>query len=411
MSTARSYVIYAPTPWESQRQPLHNFADGLALRHRVLYVDPPVSPLSPIRYGLSPSTLPRLRAVLHRRLRAAGALHVFGPLALPPVEHPRMRSLSHPLVRTQIARAVAQAGMRAPIVIATRGMPELVGAAGESLRVGMFVDHPSAGAALMGRDAADLEAQASAIHASTDMLITTSHSLVPLFAERGWHSEAVPAGFPADLAPAYDQAREPPEYGTLPRPLLGYTGSVDDRLDFDTILALADRFSGGSVVFVGAVSPRLPASAREALSSRANIHLLGLRPRTQLPAYVRYLDVALLPYEDSVFTRYQSPMKFWEYLYAGPPIVGLGSAELRRHPAPLVSYAENPETALALVEQALADRASGAQERRRFALANTWEDRANQLDELIAARIARGPSEALGEPSTPAPATTPVATP
>jgi hypothetical protein len=252
----------------------------------------------------------------------------------------------------------------------------------------MFVDHPSAGATLMGRSTAELEAEASALCESADLTCVTSASIVDLLAQDGWHSEFIPAGFPADLADAFDNAAEPPEYASLPRPLLGYTGGVDDRLDYDLILALADRYSHGSLVFVGAVSPRLSAEARAALAARANIHLLGLRPRTELPGYIRYLDVALLPYEDGLFTRYQSPMKFWEYLYAGPPIVGAGSAELRRYPAPLVNYAGSPADALAMVEQALADPAGGREERRRFALANTWDDRAAELDALVAKLLA-----------------------
>jgi teichuronic acid biosynthesis glycosyltransferase TuaH len=387
MSAQRSYVIYAPTAWDGQRQLVHNLAEALAMRHRVLYVDPPVSPLSPIRYGLKPSTWPRLRAVLDRRVRTSGGLQVFSPLVLPPVEHPRMRALSRPLLRAQIAHAVKRASLAEPIVLATRGMPELAGAAREALRVGMFADHPSAGASLMGRDAAALEADASAIYENTDLLCTTSHSLVPLFAERGWHSEVVSAGFAADLADTFDQAVEPAEYAQLPRPLLGYTGSIDDRLDFDVIVQLADHFEQGSLVFVGPVSPRLSTAAHAALAARANIHLLGLRSRTQLPAYIRYLDVALLPYKATVFTRYQSPMKFWEYLYAGAPIVGTGSTELRRYPPPLVNYAESAEDALAMVDLALADPAGGREQRRRFALANTWGDRANELDALVTERL------------------------
>jgi teichuronic acid biosynthesis glycosyltransferase TuaH len=379
----RDFVIYAPTPWDSPRQPAHNLADALAARHRVLYVDPPLSPLSPIRYGLRRSTWPRLRAVVDRRLRSRGRLHVFGPLVLPPIEHPRMRALSLPLLRAQIRRAVARAGLQRPVVLAWRGLPELVGVAGELLRVGVVMDHPAAGAALLGRDATELEAEASAICAAADLLCTTSQPMQELLAERGWASELVPFGFPADLIGAFDGSVEPPEYAALERPLLGYTGGIDDRLDFDLIVALADRFSHGSLVFVGPVSPRLSEPARAALASRANIHLLGSRPRTRLPAYIRHLDVALMPYADSLWTRHQSPMKVWEYFYAGPPIVGVGSAELRRYPPPLVSYAESPDAVPALVERALADPAAGREERRSFALANTWEDRAAQIDALV----------------------------
>ncbi|HWY89924.1 MAG TPA: hypothetical protein VNY31_04570 [Solirubrobacteraceae bacterium] len=392
----RSYVIYAPTPWESPRQPAHNLADALAVEHSVLYVDPPLSPLSPIRYGLRSVTWPWLRAVLDPRLRTYGRVRVLSPLALPPVAHPRMRTLSLPLLRAQIRFAVAQAQLERPVVLAWRGIPELSGVAGESLRVAVVMDHPAAGAPLLGRDPAELEAETSALCAASELICTTSYPMHELLAERRWESELVPFGFPADLIGAFDGAAEPPEYAGLPRPLLGYTGGIDDRLDYDLILRLADHFSDGSLVFIGPVSPRLSASARAALAGRANVHLLGVRPRTRLPAYVRYLDVALMPYADSLWTRHQSPMKFWEYLYAGPPIVGVGSAELRRYPPPLMNYADTADSALAMVEQALADPGAGREERRRFALANTWDDRATQLDALVSERLNAG-AHALGD--------------
>jgi UDP-galactopyranose mutase len=312
---------------------------------------------------------------------------------LPPVEHPRMRALSQPLLRAQVRRAVARAGLRQPVVLAWRWLPELAGVAGESLRVGVIMDHPAAGASLLGRDPAELEAEASAICEASDLICTTSHPMRELLAVRGWESELVPFGFPVDLIGAFDGAVEPPEYAALPRPLLGYTGGIDDRLDYDLILRLADRFSHGSLVFVGPVSPRLSGSARTALAARANIHLLGPRSRIRLPAYIRYLDAALLPYADSLWTRHQSPMKFWEYLYAGPPIVGAGSAELCRYSPPLMYYADSADAALAMVEQALADPGAGRDERRRFALANTWQDRAAQIDALVAGRLNAGADE------------------
>jgi hypothetical protein len=383
--TGRSYVIYAPTPWDSPRQPAHNLADALALNHRVLYVDPPLSPLSPFRYGLRPNTWSRLRVVATRGVRRAGRLGVFSPLVLPPIEHKRMRALSTPLLRAQVRFAVRRSLDRSsPVVLGWRGLAELAGAAEESLRVGVLMDHPAAGAALLGRDPDQLEQEASTICHSSDLICTTSQPMQELLAERGWKSELVPFGFPADLAGAFDDSEEPPEYRALPRPLLGYTGGIDDRLDYDLIVELADRFSGGSLVFVGPVSPRLSPAGQAALASRANIYLLGARSRLRLPAYISHLDVALLPYEDSLWTRHQSPMKIWEYFYAGPPIVGIGSAELHRYPPPLLNYAEQADRVPALVEQALSEPTAGRAERRSFALANTWEDRAAQIDALVA---------------------------
>jgi teichuronic acid biosynthesis glycosyltransferase TuaH len=394
---ARSYVIYAPTPWDGARQAAHFLAEALAQDHPVLYIDPPVSPLSPIRYGLGGDSWTQLRTVFDRRLRTHGRLRVFSPLVLPPIRNRRMYSLSLPALRAQIAHAVARAGMQDPIVIAWQALTELTGVAGEALRVGVVMDHPAAGASLMGLDPAESEAETAELCAAADLVCTTSRAVHGLLAERGCESELVPFGFSTNAADLFDAAVRPHEYESLPRPLLGYTGGIDDRLDYELVLRLADRFSEGSIVFVGPLSPRLSASARAALAARSNIHLLGPRSREQLPAYIRYLDVALMPYADILFTRYQAPIKLWEYLYAGPPIVGTGSVDLRSYPPPLVSFAENADDAPALVEAVLADPGTGRQERRRFALANTWHDRAMQLDALVDQQAAKATGKLDGE--------------
>lgn len=383
----RSYVIYAPTAWEGQAQPLHNLAAALSLHHRVLYVDPAVSPLSPFRYGLRGATAAQLRTVVSRRSRRHGDVNVFSPLVLPPVEHPRMRALSLPLLRAQVATAVRHAGLQRPVVLAAHRLAEMRGVADESLRLGIFVDHPTAGATLMGRSAAAMEAEATVFCGAADLMLAMSRPLVELVRQWGWDCELIAAGFPKQLADRFDRAAEPPEYAALPRPLLGYTGGIDDRLDYDMIVRLADHFALGSLVFVGSMSPRLSGEARAALSSRANIHLLGRKPQRELAGYIRHLDVALMPYEDTPFTHFQSPMKVWEYLYAGPPIVGAGSIALRSYPPPLVNYAESVAEAVALVEAGLAEPQRGRAQRRSFALANTWEHRAAQLDAIAAQRL------------------------
>jgi teichuronic acid biosynthesis glycosyltransferase TuaH len=380
---ARSYVIYGSSVWDGSWQAEHNLAHALAARHQVLYVDPVVSPLTPFRYGLRAETAHRCLEVIDRRTRDRGRLNVFAPLVIPPIHHPRTKAWSAPLVRRQVGSAVRRLGLERPVVIAWRLLPMLAGVAGESLRIAVVMDHPSAGAALLGRDPAELEAETTALCASADRICTTSHPTHELMAERGWETELVPFGFAADLAPIYDAVQPPPEYAALPRPLLGYTGGVDDRLDYELIVALADRFAAGSLVFVGPISPRLTVEARRALESRPNIHLLGLRPRDRLPAYVRHLDLGLLPYADSLWTRHGSPVKLWEYLYAGVPIVATGVAEVRRYGPPLLGYAETHEQALAMAQAALVEPSAGREQRRAFALANSWDVRAVQIDALV----------------------------
>jgi teichuronic acid biosynthesis glycosyltransferase TuaH len=380
---SRSYVIYGSMSWNGQWNVEHNIAHALAGRHRVLYVDPPLTPATPFRYGVNAASRRQLVDLFDRRVRPHGRLNVFTPVALPPLTHPRMRRASVPLLRSQIGRAVAKAGLEAPVVVAWHLLSQFAGAAGESLRVAVVMDHLPSGAGLAERDAGELEAEIHALCAASDLLCVPSHPVQELMAQDGFSSRLLPFAFAGDLAGDYDGATEPEEYRSLPRPLLGYTGSVDDRLNYELVVQLADQFRDGSIVFVGPLSPRLSAAAHAALASRPNIHLLGMRPRSALPAYVRYLDCAMLPYAEMLFTQYQSPMKVWDYLYAGPPIVGTGSPELKRFPPPLVEFAERAEDVPALVREALAAGSAGAEERRAYALANTWDSRAEQLDAYV----------------------------
>jgi glycosyltransferase involved in cell wall biosynthesis len=272
------------------------------------------------------------------------------------------------------------------VVVAARAVLDLLGAARESLRVYLVKDLAEAGAAMLGKDAAVVARQMAEMCARADLVVAVTPALRDTLAERGVRSELLPHGFHSELAPVYDGASRPAEYEALPSPRLGYTGRIDARLDFEALELLADRFAHGSVVLVGPVSPLLADEAFDRLARRHNVHLLGARPREELPGYARHLDCCLMPYRDDEWLRHGSPLKLWDYLYAGPPLVGSGCAALRDYP--LVSFAESPGDLPELVERALRDGAAERAERRAFALANTWDRRAEQLGEIVERALA-----------------------
>jgi glycosyltransferase involved in cell wall biosynthesis len=385
----RSYVVYGSVPWDGPWAVDQNLAHAIAARHPVVYIEPPISPLTPIRYGLTSSSAQQARALRDRELRQCERLQAYRPMVLPGIERRTAQMASRPALRAQVRSAVRQAGLAEPIVLAFRGLADLAGAAGEHFRIAVIMDHIASGASLMGRSGRALERDLRSTCEAADAIVVPSYPVRELLAERGFASERLPFGFAADLAPAFDNAASPPEYAGLPRPIIGYTGGIDDRLDFDLIVKLADELAG-TIALVGAISPRLSGSAREALASRPNIRLLGPRPRTELPSYIRHLDVALMPYQDSEWIRYASPLKLWEYLYAGPPIVGTGCPELRRYEPPLVHFGEDPGHAVSLVKAVLRDGEQGRERRREVALKNTWDRRAARLDEIVDARLGLG---------------------
>lgn len=385
MSAVPDYVVYGTAAWDAPWLTEHNLAHALAGDRRVLYVEPPVTPLTPVRYGIRRDSLREARRLVRPGIRRAGRLHVLRLVALPPLEHPRARRASAPLLRAQVARAVRRVGLRDPVVLACRSMLELLGAAGERGCVYIAKDLLDAGGALIGRDAGALAGEELEMCERADLVCVVTRRLQETFAARGIEAEVLPHGFHADLAPLYDNAERPAEYEGLGRPLLGYAGRIDGRLDFSALSAVADRYPDGSVVLIGPISPRLPREELDRLARRPNVRLLGPRDRQALPAYLRHLDCSLMPYREDEWGRHGSPLKLWDALYAGPPVVGSGYVALTDHP--LVHYASPPARLPDVVAVALGENGAHRELRREQALRNSWDRRSAALERLLADRL------------------------
>jgi glycosyltransferase involved in cell wall biosynthesis len=106
-----------------------------------------------------------------------------------------------------------------------------------------------------------------------------------------------------------------PLFAGLAKPVFGYVGVVDERIDIAAIEALADR--GANVLIVGPVVKIDPAT----LPRRANVHFTGRMPYAALPSLLAGIDVAIMPFATNAATRFISPTKTPEYLAARRPVV------------------------------------------------------------------------------------------
>ncbi|HVL36415.1 MAG TPA: glycosyltransferase [Burkholderiales bacterium] len=132
----------------------------------------------------------------------------------------------------------------------------------------------------------------------------------------------------------------------LPRPVLGYFGVIDERLDYGLVDALARAFSQGSIVMAGPLAKVTP----EELPDRPNLHWLGQQPYEALPALVKGFDVCLMPFALNEATRYINPTKTLEYMAAGKPIVSTAVPDVVRNFGDFVRIADSLD---GFVEQAL----------------------------------------------------------
>jgi UDP-galactopyranose mutase len=178
----------------------------------------------------------------------------------------------------------------------------------------------------------------------------------------------------------------PADLAGLPRPILGYYGVVDERLDYDLIAALADAQAGGSVVLVGPAIKVDPS----ALPRRPNLHYLGQKSYADLPAYLKGFDVCLMPWALNEATRSISPTKTLEYMAGGKPIVSTAVADVVRDHGDLAFVAGSRDEFLELCttigERFDADRALAG---RRRAEASGWDATAEAMCRLVSVPLER----------------------
>jgi len=127
---------------------------------------------------------------------------------------------------------------------------------------------------------------------------------------------------------------------------------ADFKIDLELVEHVVAQRLNWHFVFIGDEREGQHSAAIARLKTRANVHFLGWRPYAQLPSYLRGIDVALLPQRINDYTRAMFPMKYFEYLAAGRPVVATPLPALAEFTA-LHRQANTPEAFMEEIESAL----------------------------------------------------------
>jgi glycosyltransferase involved in cell wall biosynthesis len=181
----------------------------------------------------------------------------------------------------------------------------------------------------------------------------------------------------------------PDEIAGLPRPIIGFHGLLADWVDYQLIKKIAEHFQNGSVVLIGKTAVDAQTKIK-ILDGVSNIHLLGRKPYSELPAYCKAFDVAINPFVINELTLSANPLKVREYLAAGLPVVSTDIPEVRILNDCLV--ATDHDDFIEMIEYALAfpkprDTVSDAIPH------ESWEAKVDELREIVSST--RGSSKAL----------------
>jgi glycosyltransferase involved in cell wall biosynthesis len=209
-----------------------------------------------------------------------------------------------------------------------------------------------------------------------DLVIATSETLAEERRQYNPSTRWVANG--ADVAHFGQPARPAAELSTLKRPVVGFVGGLSQWVDLELVAFLARERPRWTFVLIGPLG-----IATHAVNELANVQLLGPRPYEVLPSYLAGLDVGLIPFREEPVTYHADPIKAYEYLAAGLPVVATDLPALRRL-AHVLRLARTPRQFLAELDSAIGEgRAAHTAERRAEAARHGWEARFADVARLI----------------------------
>ncbi len=414
MMTGKDIVCVGFADWDTDLWTnQHHLMSRLAKDNNVLFVES----LGLRRPQLAGRDLARIARRLRRGVappREVDGLHVLSPLVMPLHGIALARALNGRLLPALVRRAAGRLGMRRPILWAYVPQAEvLLDVLDPSLVVYHCVDDIAAQAGIDGESFRAAErrflARADLVLASAPALATrmrelveetAAPSLAPTMARQGHlpqiglpkvpHGRATVLEAPnvADTA-LFATALEPgpvdAALAALPHPRVVFTGAiVATKLDVALLVELARARPQWSFSLVGPVGPGDPRTDVSALHGEPNVHLLGARSYAGLPAVLRGSDAGLIPYARNDLTESIFPMKVYEYLAAGLPVVATPLPALAE--VAEVRTAPDAEGIAALLDEALAENSPERRvERSRAAASHSWERRLEEIAAAVAA--------------------------
>jgi len=367
--------------WDQDGGTHRAMATGMSAYSRILWVDPPASPVT--RNRKDHNVAPVL-------VQVADNVTCLRPVALPLHSRPGIRASTPLLVRAQVRWAIRKLGFHPSAVVMLYLGGLLDGWGSGVVKVMYGTDDYVAGAGLMGISARYLLRRERKDLAKADVVVAVSPELARRWTDIGPSPVVIPNGcWP--LSGVMENL--PAVEVDLPSPVVGLIGRLSSRIDLDALEAIAD--SGQSLVLMGPLDARLDAERFHKLARKPSVRYMGPIPSAELPAYLAAIDVGITPYRDSAFNRASFPLKTLEYLSAGLPVVTSDLPAMRWLRADLeetessdladqiLVLAESSQDYVRAVKLIASGDSDTASHRIAFARRHSWTNRAEQFATVL----------------------------
>lgn len=229
---------------------------------------------------------------------------------------------------------------------------------------------------VVDRMEADLAAECSVIFATAKGLYETLRTY-------NNNTYLIPNGANYELFSRVDDPALPipNDLFTVQKPVLGFSGALQECIDYSLVAYAAKRHPEWSFVFIGAPLPGVDTSA---LNGLANVHLLGKKSYKEMVGYLAYFDVCLNLFRAGDLAKDVSPLKFYEYLATGKPIVSTPQPDQVQEFKDVIYIASTPEEFEAKCAVAIKENSNWhTQRRRELGRACSWDSRVAEMRTIL----------------------------
>lgn len=364
------FVFLSPVEWTGIRQRPHHLAVRLARVGNVLYVNP--FGLRSIRF----SDFPRLANRLISMWRPHTGSTDNNPNVVSPLFIPLQGKLWQVINRYLVARQIRKQITNYPdcrVIVWTEYPTPHAHFLAKRLNASQLVfdcidDYASFHSSPKLQTA--IQNETRALLTSADVTFASSEHLAEKLGSNERAITVVRNGVEISHFHANTKDFQVPfEVANLAKPIIGYIGMISSWFDIQAIKMLSETRPDYQIVLIGPTEIDL-----SQLRKHPNIHILGKKSYEELPSYLQEMTVCIIPFLVNTLTKAVNPVKVYEYLAAGKPVVSSALPEVCAL-TPLVYIYETTDKFVKSVDQAISERNQRASERQEFARQHDWDNR------------------------------------
>jgi glycosyltransferase involved in cell wall biosynthesis len=308
---------------------------------------------------------------------------VFSPIFLPLQGRQGIDALNNILLRFQLKLVSRLLAMKKPVVwVENLRVADLL----EVFNAKVFVYHVSD---LFNRctytaNKKVLEQREAAILTKSDVLICVSKELFAAQSARHPNVHYLPHGVDFELFRTVAEKKIIlPELANVARPIAGYFGTMTACNDIELLLWCAQKLPDVSFVFAGQIT----GGDYSELGKMNNVHFLGRLPYEKIPQLCAHFDVCMLQWKMDEWIESCNPLKMFEYMASGRPIVSVPIKEAMQY-SDVISIANSKEQFTDAIRWELRnDTPQRAQRRIEIAGEHSWDKHIEKISELIETAI------------------------